>query len=1085
MGQKGTFTPSKGQVAIFLLIAVVLLILFAIYFVLQNQELTGELSQSINAIQVTDENSLRQYVQTCMQDIAPPIANRLAYNGGTLNQTKSVWFIEEQYHTICQNSELSKGCVHLPLTRQEIERELADEFAKQIQSCVSTEFLENQGFLVEINEPRAAARINQEQIILRLNMPIILEKSSQIIKISDFTQSVEHPLGKLYDVAINILNTEITKGQFNKDEYMVETNANIIVEKHRPYPHIVYKVITNYEKTALGSLQFLFSIEGEDTINSIGLELPTSNVYGCCFNQYDQKTFLNTDPKVCQSLNMEYFNNPTCRATPTPITTQPTCPDGQCDDCRTRKHGESWCEYDSVLLSQSGSGGLSYVGSRHYKVSCIDGELFKEEARDYREEICVENSQGNFAVIRENRWQGCSACTDESCCSDQTQRDCSWSSWLSTEQKCHPIVPPGFRFWEGNGGSVCATATESLICDGFSCPNKWVDDTALICAYQGDCGNYRNIADQLTKGGFFNSDPTDYPRDYVYNERGFNRDPRQVQSAALTINQEIEPYDPNQHNLKEPLNQIPVLLATMTNYLDSLSGISISDFLNPFSKPKVTILDYAFCGVWNAPIENQACELCNQPGKVCSEYRCHSLGQQCEYEEIRGVGICRLTQAVDTQPPTITFNENSLREPYTFTEDSMTILDETIKGIEITPAIPQGDLLRFSIITDEPTRCKLSYIPNITYSSLPSVWFGDGSFQEEHNISFRMPPSFEVPLQFYELLDISDLPEVVDLVTNFESTYASYKSKYRTQLALYAALTGTDLIAILDPYVIIASRILDNYKRLFEKSLVLAQIMLTDLEDDKYYLFAKCIDTSGNENREELYMKFQIDTEINDTRPPVIIESDVKIGTNYSTISVFTDELAECKVDIYNRPYHNLAQPMSCPSSIYQLDSTAGGTYKCQTTFNTELADKVFVLCKDNPVQTIEFEFSMNFSDTFNISRPQSRYANITNGNTLEIASNHFDNIKINTTGNFDLNLYLNTKQRCRYSDNVSIDFDEMSNEFTCSLASDDKLDIGLYLCPTAIPYANQTKVACQPIGTSESNYMEEPEIIELVESID
>ena len=34
----------------------------------------------------------------------------------------------------------------------------------------------------------------------------------------------------------------------------------------------------------------------------------------------------------------------------------------------------------------------------------------------------------------------------------------------------------------------------------------WIDSTAKLCLSQGDCGNYRNIVDEITKFGFRNSD---------------------------------------------------------------------------------------------------------------------------------------------------------------------------------------------------------------------------------------------------------------------------------------------------------------------------------------------------------------------------------------------------------------------------------------------------------------------------------------------------------------------------------------------------------------------------------------------------
>jgi len=38
-----------------------------------------------------------------------------------------------------------------------------------------------------------------------------------------------------------------------------------------------------------------------------------------------------------------------------------------------------------------------------------------------------------------------------------------------------------------------------MTCEGLSCPNKWLDDSALLCQFSGGCGMGRNIADVVQK----------------------------------------------------------------------------------------------------------------------------------------------------------------------------------------------------------------------------------------------------------------------------------------------------------------------------------------------------------------------------------------------------------------------------------------------------------------------------------------------------------------------------------------------------------------------------------------------------------
>lgn len=166
-----------------------------------------------------------------------------------------------------------------------------------------------------------------------------------------------------------------------------------------------------------------------------------------------------------------------------------------------KKAGESWCLYDGAVGE-----GRDLVGSRHFRAVCINGEEIVEPCKDFREELCFQdtikdesltnvNIQQGFteSACRFNRWESCTACNAEElcggecdgledpfkdtevneaqafccakkCCQDSAARDCHWSQTgisalpLPTETLnklrqqdiagvCVPDVPPGIKFW--------------------------------------------------------------------------------------------------------------------------------------------------------------------------------------------------------------------------------------------------------------------------------------------------------------------------------------------------------------------------------------------------------------------------------------------------------------------------------------------------------------------------------------------------------------------------------------------------------------------------------------------------------------
>ncbi len=164
-----------------------------------------------------------------------------------------------------------------------------------------------------------------------------------------------------------------------------------------------------------------------------------------------------------------------------------------------RANGESWCVYDG----DTGLG-VDLVGSRHYKVSCLLGEEIIEECKDFREDICIQgqNEKGFLeAQCRPNRWQDCNDQKNKKSCENTDLRDCFWMG-----DKCVPHVPPGFRFWEGEGSDRCAQANDKeKFPDEESVPQDWVNLKGAECRAQGDCGNHFNIVGRKSKDGFTSS----------------------------------------------------------------------------------------------------------------------------------------------------------------------------------------------------------------------------------------------------------------------------------------------------------------------------------------------------------------------------------------------------------------------------------------------------------------------------------------------------------------------------------------------------------------------------------------------------
>ncbi len=91
------------------------------------------------------------------------------------------------------------------------------------------------------------------------------------------------------------------------------------------------------------------------------------------------------------------------------------CKDLSCNDKgKRRQNGESWCAYQTDIGEDTANNrATDPPGSRHYRKSCIDGEIKTEPCADYRNAICAEeriDANGkkiSSAACRANLWQMC------------------------------------------------------------------------------------------------------------------------------------------------------------------------------------------------------------------------------------------------------------------------------------------------------------------------------------------------------------------------------------------------------------------------------------------------------------------------------------------------------------------------------------------------------------------------------------------------------------------------------------------------------------------------------------------------------
>lgn len=822
-----------------------------------------------------EKPSFDLYAKQCIQDIATPMIIKMGEQGGTLRQlvhtklpqyngyyaVSAVNYFRTEYRYFCMN-DIVHGCVNNLITRDDMQKELSEAMKEEFRSCLNLDDFRRQGYSIEEGPLDIETTIAVDEVNILVKYPLKISRAGKLTNIDNFLVALDMPLGRLYDLANYITNEEITKNTFNKDDWMAQKGAQITIEKHKPYPDVVYK-LNIFVKATNKEYEFNFAIQGYDSASLVGKENPTL-FRDYCYIEADHNCYANSVASTCTSKGGQYLKSPSDCKGLAQFADSNLCDGKPCKNCTDKngnivESGSSWCVYDSIVGM-----GFDRAGSRHFQGSCINGIFYNEECRDYREEMCTTDEEKS--ACRVNRWQDCVKQTTKESCENINERDCMWYSWLKNTQgneapRCGPAVTPGLKFWEGNGGEICDFANDMGKCrqNEADCPNDWVDTSAFYCYSMGDCGNYRNYLGKLTEDGFINSDNLMFQKQvarYIYLDEDLRGDDYSIRLPINYTNRSMGTgysqhlYQNDSYIIHPTDEEMRNYVKAFTDEVSSWKACDMDDFCECdddtfeckyhapcicgpsepdklYSIFKKYIIGLSKCDLWQAPASGD-CQSCNEdPFKPCSEYRCKSISKKCIYSEDieNGVGRCTSAQP-DSRPLSIEFARDSSHR-YRFEDEMFKWRDQWINGKKLNPMKVNNEI-EFQIKTSRRASCTIYQIPDDT---LPvSLLTAATPYGRTHNLSFSMPQT--------ELL-ISSIKDILNLTTLYEPFGVQNIPTDSTTANIFGD---------------------SNLK----SSL---QWLAASAEGRQFYLFVRCIDTYGT-NSIYTFLTFQLD--VDDANPPTI-----------------------------------------------------------------------------------------------------------------------------------------------------------------------------------------------------------------------
>lgn len=237
----------RGQIAIFVIIAVLVIIGILIFFIVKSKQ-----PSSSTQISENDKEEIRNYVQQCIDKNLEDGINFVSFQGGyaLLNEP----FFETNLTSAAYG--FFRGERTLP-SKQRVADEISDYVKAFTYFCIN-----NSNFALDISAYNfdSQTTIMNNYVKLDVNFPITISDENESVKLSEkYSSKINSPLGSLYNTASEIVDLEVKDPQNVNLTYMINSPYKIIAVSYEPKT-ILY-IISDVNETSGDVSLFRFANE--------------------------------------------------------------------------------------------------------------------------------------------------------------------------------------------------------------------------------------------------------------------------------------------------------------------------------------------------------------------------------------------------------------------------------------------------------------------------------------------------------------------------------------------------------------------------------------------------------------------------------------------------------------------------------------------------------------------------------------------------------------------------------------------------------------------------------------------------------
>lgn len=204
----------RGQITIFIIIAMILVVAIIILFLLIRKP----------QLQVSDVENPQAYIDSCTRQFTEEAIGILSKQGGDIKPQGSVMYEDVNITYLCYNSEYYKPCImQRPMLIEHIQDEITAYIKPKVEDCflsLKTE-LEKKNYDIKIGNMQLQTKLQIGQVVIDINRDFKMTKNENTRSINNFKSVVINPIYDLAKIATEISNEEAKQCEFDILDFMI------------------------------------------------------------------------------------------------------------------------------------------------------------------------------------------------------------------------------------------------------------------------------------------------------------------------------------------------------------------------------------------------------------------------------------------------------------------------------------------------------------------------------------------------------------------------------------------------------------------------------------------------------------------------------------------------------------------------------------------------------------------------------------------------------------------------------------------------------------------------------------------------